>query len=68
MLKLSDKQLQKIVFAERLRAVSRLAGYYYDPLPEERPIIAPGATVGLRLTTAPTSFNATARIVWREIG
>jgi hypothetical protein len=50
------------------KGVSSLAGYYYDPLPEERPIIAPGATVGLRLTTAPTSFNATARIVWREIG
>jgi hypothetical protein len=50
------------------QGVSSLAGYRYDPMPEERPIIAPSATVGVKLNAAPTSFNATVKMVWREIG
>lgn len=47
---------------------SSLGGYYYDPMPEERPTIAPSATMGLRIINAPTSFDAVVKITFREIG
>jgi len=48
---------------------NNLAGYSYDPLPEERPIVPPGGYVGLRLTNLTmTSSILTAEIVYREIG
>lgn len=51
-----------------LQGVASLAGYRYDPMPEERPIIAPSAAVGLRLLSSPDGFDAVAKITWREIG
>lgn len=45
-----------------------LAGYRYDPLPEERPICPPSGAIGLRMLTAPSSVNVSAQIVYREIG
>ena len=45
-----------------------LSGYFYDPLPEERPIISPSRYVGLRLLTAPAAFDAICGIRWRAIG
>lgn len=48
---------------------NNLAGYRYDPIPEERPIIGPSGGIGLRLLANPVSgFNAVAQIVYREIG
>lgn len=49
---------------------NNLAGYYYDPLPEERPIIPPSTSAGIRLLHGPQS-NATTfdvQINIREIG
>ena len=48
---------------------NNLAGYRYDPIPEEKPVLSPGQHVGLRMLTAPsTGFKAVASIVFREIG
>jgi hypothetical protein len=47
---------------------SSLAGYMFAPLPEERPIIAPSATWGLRMLSTPTAFDAIVRVTFREIG
>jgi len=48
---------------------SNLAGYRYDPLPEERDEISPSALVGLRLLDAPSAgFKATCQIVFMEVG
>lgn len=50
------------------QGVNNLAGYHYDPVPEERPTIAPSGAIGLRLLVAPTSFNCSVMVVYREIG
>lgn len=50
------------------KGVSNLSGYYYDPIPEERPIVPPSGAMGLRILVAPASFNCCASIVFREIG
>lgn len=43
--------------------------YQFSPVPEERPIIGGGATVGLRLLTSTiTSQDLTVQIKFREIG
>jgi len=48
---------------------NKLAGWEYIPLPEERAIIKPSDTVGLRLIDAiANSCDLTAEIVYREIG
>ena len=48
---------------------NNLAGYRYDPIPEERPVISPGGAVGLRLLTAPSaSHTLNMQIIFREIG
>ena len=47
---------------------SSLAGYLYEPPPELRPIVAPGATWGFRLLSTPPAFDAIVRIRFREIG
>lgn len=48
--------------------VSNLSGYRYDPIPEERPTIPPTGAIGLRILSAPSSFNAVVQVVFREIG
>lgn len=45
-----------------------LAGYRFQPVPEERPVISPGDTWGLRLLSAPAAVDLVAAIVFREIG
>lgn len=45
-----------------------LSGYQHSPVPEERIIIAPSATYGLRMLSTPTSLDAVVRVVFREIG
>jgi len=47
---------------------SSLSGWFLDPLPEERVIVPGGGTIGLRLLSAPTSFNGVVRMTFREIG
>lgn len=48
---------------------SNLAGYRFDPLPEERPIVSPSKLIGLRLLGNPLSgFKASCQITYREIG
>jgi hypothetical protein len=47
---------------------NNLAGYKYDPIPEERPVISPSTHVGLRLLETPTSSSFSAQIILREIG
>lgn len=48
--------------------VPSLPGYYYDPLPEERPIIPPSGTIGLRLLSTPAALDLICGITYREIG
>lgn len=48
---------------------SNLAGYRFDPLPEERPIVKPSGSIGLQLLAAPSAaFKAAVQITFREIG
>ncbi len=48
---------------------NNLAGYRYDPTPEERPIIGPTGAVGLRLIGGSiNTVTGVAQIVYREIG
>ena len=50
------------------KGFSSLAGYHYDPLPEERGYIAPSASAALHLVVAPTSADFTIQLKFREIG
>lgn len=51
------------------QGVVNVAGYYYDPIFEVRPIITAGKSFGLRLISAPTTaFRCSAQITYREIG
>lgn len=50
------------------RGFASLAGFEFAPVPEERPVIAGGATHGLRMLNAPTSFDAVVRVMFREVG
>lgn len=44
-------------------------GYFYDPLPEERQVVAPSATYGIKLFTSPTNtYTLNVEITYREIG
>lgn len=45
-----------------------LAGYQHAPVPEERIIVPPSATIGLRMLSSPTAFDADVKMVHREIG
>lgn len=45
-----------------------LGGWRYQPVPEERMLIPPSGTVGLRELTTLTSTDLDVRIVWREVG
>jgi hypothetical protein len=48
---------------------SSLSGYFYDPQPEDRPIIPPSGTVGLKLVSSPTNtYTLNVQIKFREIG
>jgi hypothetical protein len=43
-------------------------GYRHEPQPEERIIVANSASIGIRMITTPTAFDADVRITFREIG
>lgn len=45
-----------------------LAGYRFQPVPEERPIVAPGETIALKMLSAPTAFDCIVSLVFREVG
>jgi hypothetical protein len=45
-----------------------LAGYQHCPLPEERVIVQPGDTVGLRMISTPVAFDCVVTLTHREIG
>lgn len=48
---------------------SSVEGYHYEPIPEDRPIVSPGASIGLRLLDAPSGATVmTMQIKFREIG
>ena len=50
-------------------AYPNVAGYLYDPLPEERPIVAPSASVGIKLLTAvANTYTFDITITVRAIG
>ena len=50
------------------QGVSNLAGYHFDPVPEERPVVAPSGLIGLRLLTTIASADMVAVIRFRQIG
>lgn len=50
------------------KGFSNVGGYYFDPTPEERPIVPGGSSIGLRLLSAPAATNLIAQIVFRELG
>lgn len=44
-------------------------GYRFEPFPENRPYVQPGESVGIRFLSTPLeAFDASAEIVFREIG
>lgn len=45
-----------------------LGGYYFDPMPEERPVVPATGAMGIRLITSATAFDAVVKITFREIG
>jgi hypothetical protein len=45
-----------------------LIGYRHEPTPEERIVVTPGASIGIRMITTPTSFDCDVRLTFREIG
>lgn len=45
-----------------------LAGYQHAPVPEERIVVPPSASIGLRMLSTPTAFDADVKVVHREIG
>jgi hypothetical protein len=48
---------------------ANVAGYYFDPLPEERPTIAPSDTYGVKLATSVgNSYTLDINVRFREIG
>ena len=48
---------------------SSVEGYHYEPIPEDRPIVSPSASIGVRLLDAPSGATVmTMQIKFREIG
>jgi hypothetical protein len=45
-----------------------LVGYRHEPAPEERLIVTPNTSIGVRMITTPTTFDCDVRITFREIG
>lgn len=45
-----------------------LGGWYFKPMPEERPTVSAGASVGIRMINAPTAFDCIVSLTFREIG
>ena len=45
-----------------------LQGYRFEPQPDERLYVAPGASVGIRMITNPTAMDTDIRLTFKEIG
>jgi hypothetical protein len=45
-----------------------LSGFRWEPQPEERCYVAPSASLGFRMITTPTAFDADVRLTFKEIG
>jgi hypothetical protein len=45
-----------------------LVGYRHEPAPEERIIVTPNTSIGIRMITTPTAFDCDVRVTFREIG
>jgi hypothetical protein len=45
-----------------------LPGYRFEPQPDERLYVAPGASIGIRILTTPTAMDTDIRLTFREIG
>lgn len=45
-----------------------LPGYRFEPQPDERIYVAPGASIGIRMMTTPTAMDTDIRLTFREIG
>lgn len=45
-----------------------LVGYRHEPAPEERLVVEAGTSVGLRMITTPTAFDADIRFTFQEMG
>lgn len=57
-----------IPMAIGLEGCSSLGGWFFQPVPEERPIVTAGDSWGLRLVNAITSADLVIRLTMREIG
>lgn len=57
-----------IVGAFGLEGAASLGGWYFDPTPEERVLVPPSGSLGLRLLNAITSADLVVRLTFREIG
>jgi hypothetical protein len=51
-----------------LEGFSSLGGWFFDPVPEERPNVAGGDTWGLRLVNNVTAADLVLRLTYRELG
>jgi hypothetical protein len=45
-----------------------VVGYRHEPAPEERLIVQPGTSVGIRMLTTPVAMDTDIRLTFREIG
>jgi hypothetical protein len=45
-----------------------VVGYRHEPAPEERLIVTPGSSVGIRMITTPQAMDTDIRLTFREIG
>lgn len=51
------------------QGINSLAGYRYDPIPEERPVVPPSGAIGLKLGKNPSvAIDTVVQVVYREIG
>lgn len=57
-----------IVGAFGLEGASSLGGWFFDPTPEERVIVPPSGSIGIRILETITSANLIVRLTFREIG
>jgi hypothetical protein len=50
------------------QSVLNLSGYHFTPLPEDRPTVAPSASIAVKLLAAPAATTFNIEIVFRVIG
>jgi len=51
-----------------MEGFSSLGGWYFDPIPEERLVIEPSGSIGLRIINPPIALDLVLRLTFREIG